>query len=1429
VQLWYDAIKSEISESTHTEGADDLIQALRAKPQIARMAANPLLLTIIVLMHWRGVKLPSRRVQVYQNATDTLIEYWTAQRGVAELDAEEVKGILAPIAHYILSSNVAGVIAHQDLLPRFYEGIAAQRGCDQATAKRIGRQILRNLNEQSGLFLERGSDANGQPVYGFLHQTFGEYLAALCLAEEMQSGEFALETYIYRSMWHEPLLLMAGHLSIYSKPQANALLRDILDFPTPYEKVLQRNLLLAAGCLADDIHVQPRLRDEVLEKLAELLGHDAPQVREAALKHYQRLAVTRHLEAALAALNRAYLLDGSETLEAPATIRLSLATALIHLGERATAQPVLWSLEEERRYRDEIRRLRFEYWPEHAIDYLLQLHADTDVYFPITAGLDLAGSTLGPMDAGLARRVLGEAGLRTLIEALMGRVRHEADQAALRWLATLTPEAPSVEDWISLTTPDTPAQIRRLAATRLLDGEHRAAAVTVLQDLVQNEPDEAPAAAQALLEAGEAAHLNRELLRDTALMANDYRAPQAIVTLLSAGDEAIALSAALHLLATCHPQQYLDGDPLWTVVESLIEHGHAKVGLAAAHWLALRPGYWYRIQACEALLEAGHVERAIPLLQYLAYECHDETSQRACERLLILREAQRVVPLLTRVAHLAAPSLRYQACLALALAHHTSLQDNTEIRGRSELKMAILSDRTQAYQAALHDFCQIGLEALDALDPIDNQDQAAQALGRFGLQWLAKSVAISDATNELASLTDSPWPAINANVALFDLRAGQVNCAQQRLLALLAEPDQSLSLPVRLQALKMLGRIIGPETTALLIQALEDKNSHVRRAAASALGGLGDPAAVQPLIVALGDKDSDVHWSAASALGGLGDPAAVQPLIVALGDKASDVRWFAASALGNLGNPTAVQPLIVALSDKASDVRWSAARALGNLGNPTAVQPLIVALSDKASDVRRAAARALRELGDPAAVQPLIVALSDKDSDVRRAAVYALRELGNSAVPSLRAALGDKDSGVRVHAAHFLGRLGDLAVAPLLIAALGDEASDVRSAAAGALGELGDPAAVQPLLVTLNDKDSNVRVHAAEALGELGDPTVVQPLFATFSDENSDVRESVARALGRLGDPAAVHPLIAALGDENSNVRWSAASVLGKLHDAVAVQPLLTALNDEAPPVRESAARSLGVLGEPAAVPSLIVALSDEFSWVRRSAAESLGQLGTAVAISSLIVALGDEESDVRRSAAIALSQLRATGVTQMILATPVIEGFDYWADQYEAHRHTVALVHLDPAGALVVLDRYAWQFRRESWVERLHGQALWRLGELDTALASLKEAVEKEDNNTNRLALAHFYLEQGDLQAAGEHMRHALEEAPRRAINLLSQAVLLWELGQAAEALEKLAQAQRRERRIACVKDLQYEHFWGPKALAALEAMLAQLAASEV
>jgi hypothetical protein len=392
--------------------------------------------------------------------------------------------------------------------------------------------MLKNLSEQSGLFLERGVDSQSQPVYGFLHQTFGEYLAALHLAQEMQGGTFELKQYIHRSVWHEPLLLMAGHLSVWSPPQANQLVRDILDSQAPFEDVLQRGVLLAAECLADDVQVQSPLRDEILEKLARILEHEAPQVQEAAGRCYEQLAVTRHREAAVASLKRHYpLAEGGKWNPAPET-RLSVATALMHLDEKEPARPIFEALERDKRLdyqtRTKVQRLLFEGWPSEAAEYLLQLQADPESGFSISPGQDLASSTIGPVDLDLARRVLGEDRLLSTIEKLSGLQDKEADQAAFRWLAAITPEITGADALVSLILPDLPAQIRLWAAVRLLAGGDRPAAVRTLHNLAESQAEQSTAAVAALLAAGEEVQGYRRLTREVALMANNDEAPAAI-------------------------------------------------------------------------------------------------------------------------------------------------------------------------------------------------------------------------------------------------------------------------------------------------------------------------------------------------------------------------------------------------------------------------------------------------------------------------------------------------------------------------------------------------------------------------------------------------------------------------------------------------------------------------------------------------------------------------------------------------------------------------------------------------------------------------------------------------------------------------------------------------------------------------------------
>src|SRR5262249_42244374 len=107
LQNWHRAIETE-ADGDLTEAdqqAGRLGNAVSASPGIRKLAGNPLLLTIVALANWRGTRLPSRRVELYQIATETLIENWPLKQRGLTLNSEEIVAILEPIAFKMFSSG----------------------------------------------------------------------------------------------------------------------------------------------------------------------------------------------------------------------------------------------------------------------------------------------------------------------------------------------------------------------------------------------------------------------------------------------------------------------------------------------------------------------------------------------------------------------------------------------------------------------------------------------------------------------------------------------------------------------------------------------------------------------------------------------------------------------------------------------------------------------------------------------------------------------------------------------------------------------------------------------------------------------------------------------------------------------------------------------------------------------------------------------------------------------------------------------------------------------------------------------------------------------------------------------------------------------------------------------------------------------------
>lgn len=224
IQAWYGQLAA-MQVVTPGEGqtrSDRLSQAVR-RADLWRLAPNPLLLTVMALVHTHKGELPDARAALYEDVVDLLLWRWEAIKlaqpdgrettwrqllqaaGLSDLDVKLTLWELAFEAH----SQQAGDgekrkptadIAKADLL-RTLRTLHPDQSLDWA------EQLIQIMNLRAGLLVE------GTPeIYSFPHRTFQEYLAGCHLGNLADFTERALDLAAQGAYWRESILLAVGRL-----------------------------------------------------------------------------------------------------------------------------------------------------------------------------------------------------------------------------------------------------------------------------------------------------------------------------------------------------------------------------------------------------------------------------------------------------------------------------------------------------------------------------------------------------------------------------------------------------------------------------------------------------------------------------------------------------------------------------------------------------------------------------------------------------------------------------------------------------------------------------------------------------------------------------------------------------------------------------------------------------------------------------------------------------------------------------------------------------------------------------------------------------------------------------------------------------------------------------------------------------------------
>ncbi|NRX73305.1 hypothetical protein DE153_000086 [Clostridium beijerinckii] len=277
---WYKAIAKNTDKNYKyaKEQASMLYNSISRNNSVLKLANNPLLMTIIAMIHFRGKKLPSRRVELYDISTETFLEYWVNLRLEDESQLKnknEIIEIMSPIAFRMHETKSNAMIEEDEFKELFLETYTKiHTNISQDIAKKDVKEFIDFLRKQAGFFCEMGHDENGNKLYSFMHLTFQEYFAAIEFVRLWSEDELDFEKYIFNPRWTEILRLAAAQISTYKgigRRQASEFVNDILRTKDSVPEI-SRKMQIVSLVLSDDINVQDALISDFFDNLIKIIN-----------------------------------------------------------------------------------------------------------------------------------------------------------------------------------------------------------------------------------------------------------------------------------------------------------------------------------------------------------------------------------------------------------------------------------------------------------------------------------------------------------------------------------------------------------------------------------------------------------------------------------------------------------------------------------------------------------------------------------------------------------------------------------------------------------------------------------------------------------------------------------------------------------------------------------------------------------------------------------------------------------------------------------------------------------------------------------------------------------------------------------------------------------------------------------------------------
>lgn len=266
---WLTALQGD-SKGQVGQVADAFAISMQAQNGSLQISYTPLLLRLAASAYNRSGQILTDRAKLYQEYIKALLEI-----------SEQREKNAFHFAHAQLEQGLESLAwAMQTIQARGIEKLADE--INRENHDQNGLEIIRYIQDEIGLLRIDYEAVKRDEIFGFIHQSFQDYLVGKGLAirwkkDETETWHF-LKPRLHHHLWYDSIFFMAAQLDIGPRTR---LVQKILNAKSLFERPLCRDFLLAAA-ICRSSPVEQFLQDSIESQIQCLLRESTFRYKEGA-------------------------------------------------------------------------------------------------------------------------------------------------------------------------------------------------------------------------------------------------------------------------------------------------------------------------------------------------------------------------------------------------------------------------------------------------------------------------------------------------------------------------------------------------------------------------------------------------------------------------------------------------------------------------------------------------------------------------------------------------------------------------------------------------------------------------------------------------------------------------------------------------------------------------------------------------------------------------------------------------------------------------------------------------------------------------------------------------------------------------------------------------------------------------------------------